>query len=222
MSGDFSYVVKFQKRKTLSLYVLTDGSIEVRAPLRTPQAHIVRFVETRASWVLKTRALQLQRLHWQTPIEPGGPIWLLGEVLTLSVSRGESFSVKPAAPDLLVQTRDPDNREALVRDLERWYRAQAQALFEQRLPLACRRFPDALALPELRLRRMRRRWGSCARDGRITLNTELVKLPLAVIDYVIVHELCHLFEFNHSARFYQWLERVMPDWRPREARLRQF
>lgn len=222
MSGDFSYIVKFQKRKTLSLYVLTDGSVEVRAPLRTSEASIVRFVEARAQWVLKTRAQQLQRLRWQNPVAPGAPQWLLGQPLTLLVERAPAFTVNREGDTLRVGARNPDDWQLLARELERWYRAQAQVLFEQRLPLACRRFPGELAAPELRLRRMRRRWGSCTRGGRVTLNTELVKLPLDVIDYVIVHELCHLFEFNHSPRFYQLLARVMPDWKQRETLLRQF
>lgn len=222
MGGDFSYAVKFQRRKTLSIYVLSDGSVEVRAPLRTPQVHIARFVESRTGWVLKTRALQLQRLRWQNPIEPGAELWLLGDILTLNAQRGAGFSVARGDNELRVTTRNPDNVPALARDLERWYRAQAETVFNERLPLACRRFPGALAPPELRLRRMRRRWGSCTRGGRVTLNTELVKLPLELIDYVIVHELCHLFEFNHSARFYALLGQMMPDWKERERRLRQF
>lgn len=222
MSGDFSYAVKFQKRKTLSLYVLTDGSVEVRAPLRTSQASIVRFVESRVPWILKTREQQLQRVRWQNPVAPGALQWLLGEPLTLHVEHASVFSVKRDEQTLRVATRDPDNIEALTRDLNLWYREQAQRLFEERLPLACQRFPETLAPPELRLRRMRRRWGSCTRSGRITLNTELVKLPLDVIDYVIVHELCHLFEFNHSPRFYQLVAQVMPDWKRRELLLRQY
>ena len=86
----------------------------------------------------------------------------------------------------------------------------------------CQRFPGILTAPELRLRSMRRRWGSCSRQGRVTLNVELVKLPLTLIDYVIAHELCHLFEFNHGKKFYQLLEHVMPDWKQREVMLKQF
>jgi predicted metal-dependent hydrolase len=222
MSGDFSYTVKFQRRKTLGLYVLLDGAIEVRVPMRTAQRTIVAFVEQRADWVLKTRAKQLQRRQWQTSIETSGSSWFLGQPLTLDIRRSASFAVEYDEHSIRVGLRDPDNPEQLERHLGNWYRAQAETIFAERLLLVCQRFPGILAAPELRLRRMRRRWGSCSRGGRVTLNVDLVKLPLSLIDYVIAHELCHLTEFNHGPRFYRLLEYAMPDWKAREALLKQF
>lgn len=72
---------------------------------------------------------------------------------------------------------------------------------------------------DLAVRRMRRRWGSCFRDGRITLNTELVGEADDLVDYVLIHELCHLREFNHGPRFYAAMDRALPDWRERRTRL---
>jgi predicted metal-dependent hydrolase len=222
LNSDFSYTVKFQRRKTLGLYVLLDGAIEVRAPMRTARRTIVAFVEQRVDWVLKTRARQLQRQQWQLPVEDSGSTWFLGEARTLDIRQGGAASVECDGPRLVVGLRDPGNREQLERRLNMWYRDQAQAIFAERLLLVCQRFPGILAAPELRLRRMRRRWGSCSRGGRVTLNVDLVKLPLSLIDYVIAHELCHLTEFNHGPKFYRLLEYAMPDWKAREQLLKQF
>jgi predicted metal-dependent hydrolase len=60
---------------------------------------------------------------------------------------------------------------------------------------------------------MKSRWGSCSTSGSIRLNSQLIKTPLACIDYVILHELCHIAEMNHSQRFYHLLDQVMPEWR---------
>lgn len=222
MSGNFSYAVKFQTRKTLVIYVLEDGNIEVRAPHGLSQTHIVRFIEEKAAWIEKTRAKQTSKHRWQTLIEPGASVWFLGRPRRLEVAQGKLFSILYDDESITVTARDPWSLPALSRQLNDWYRDQAYAVFHERLLLVCQRFPGILAAPELRLRKMRRRWGSCSRSGRVTLNTELVKLPLSMIDYVIAHELCHLTEFNHSKKFYQLLEYVMPDWKQRERVLKQF
>lgn len=220
--SNFQYTVKFQVRKTLSLYVLTDGTVEVRAPHGMNQKHIVSFVEKKSSWVIKTREQQLQRKQWKTMIEPGSKIWFLGTARNLEVKTGKEMAVLCSDESIAVSARDPWNLPRLSRQLNDWYRDQAQQIFSERLILVCQRFPGILAAPELRLRSMRRRWGSCSRSGRVTLNVELVKLPMTLIDYVIAHELCHLFEFNHGKKFYELLEFVMPDWRAREQVLKQF
>jgi predicted metal-dependent hydrolase len=222
VSGDFNYTVKFQRRRTLVLYVMTDGSVEARVPMGTPEAKVVSFVEARAGWVVKTRARQLERLRWQVAVEPGAQLWLLGEQRRLRLETGGAFAVALAPEEMVVSVRDPFNLPLLARQLDGWYREQAAQKFGERLPACCTLFPQLDAPPPLRLRKMRRRWGSCNRRGVVTLNTELVKLPPSLIDYVIVHELCHLFEFNHGPRFYRLMERALPDWKQREAMLRQF
>ena len=74
--------------------------------------------------------------------------------------------------------------------------------------------------PEIRLSNGRTRWGSCHRDGRISLNWRLIQVPLPLVDYVIVHELAHLREMNHSLRFWQSVARVIPDYAARRAKIR--
>jgi predicted metal-dependent hydrolase len=224
MSEDFAYAVKFQRRKTLALHVLAEGVVEVRAPLGLPESHIIKFVEERAAWVLRTREKQQKKHRWQNAVEPGAPLWFMGTPRRLEVHRASipnSGDIFVGAETLQVFARDPHNLPALARQLEEWLRAQASAVFQQRLLVICALFAD-LQPPALRLRKMRQRWGSCSRRGQVTLNTELIKLPPALIDYVIAHELCHLFEFNHGPRFYRRLAQVMPDWRQRESLLKQF
>lgn len=221
MSENFSYSVKFQRRKTLALHVLADGSVEVRAPLGLSERTIVRFVEERAQWIVKTQQKQSTRHRWQNAIEPGAQLWYLGTPRRLEVRTSPLTAVQVDAEALRVFTRDPFNLPVVARQLETFWREQAAILFRERLAIGTLAFPD-IEPPALRLRKMRQRWGSCSQRGHITLNTELIKLPLTLIDYVIAHELCHLFEFNHSPRFYRRLEQAMPDWKQREAMLRQF
>lgn len=215
----FSYSVRFQRRKTIALHVLNDGEFEIRAPVGYRREWIVEFAQTRAEWALGARERVQERQRWRVPPTDGGPAWWLGETLTLAIEPGVRNQVERHGEWLQVRLRESAH---LDRALRAWYRQEAQRIFAERLAVCCARFPEPVAVPPLKLRQMRRRWGSCSRFGVITLNVDLVRLPSELIDYVVMHELCHLFEFNHSPRFYRLQGRAVPDWRAREAWLKRF
>lgn len=100
-------------------------------------------------------------------------------------------------------------------------RARAHALFAERLHVCWAVFGrSGEAMPRLRLRTMRSRWGSLSPAGAMTLNTMLVRVPRECLDAVIFHELCHLRVRNHGPEFYRELSRYVPEWRQRRAELR--
>ncbi|QSI75355.1 M48 family metallopeptidase [Niveibacterium microcysteis] len=116
----------------------------------------------------------------------------------------------------VVPTHDP----AMIRSaLDAWYRQRAREVFAQRLPVIAEPLRWVRELPFVRLQFMKRQWGSCSPSGRITLNPCLVKAPREAIDYVLLHEMCHLEHHNHSPAFYSMLDRHMPDWRKIKERL---
>ncbi|MEQ1151875.1 M48 family metallopeptidase [Acinetobacter johnsonii] len=104
------------------------------------------------------------------------------------------------------------NLESIQSHLKEWYRSRAKIIFEIRLQRILEQALWVGDKPEIRLVTMRTQWGNCSPSGVLTLNPHLVKAPTICIDYVILHELCHLVEYNHSERFYQLLNQVMPDW----------
>jgi len=115
------------------------------------------------------------------------------------------------------QPADAVHTEALV---SAWYADHAKAMFRKRLAVCLKTARGVTkAEPRVIIRKMKTRWGSCSKRGTIMLNTELVKTPTECIDYVIVHELCHLRERSHTPAFYRLLSRCMPDWERRKARL---
>ena len=102
--------------------------------------------------------------------------------------------------------------ESIKSYLNEWYRTRAKVIFEARLQHILEQALWVENYPDIRLMTMRTQWGNCSPSGVLTLNPHLVKAPTICIDYVILHELCHLVEHNHSERFYQLLNQVMPDW----------
>lgn len=215
------YRIRYSRRRTLGLYVSRRGGIEVRAPGGCPAGMIRSFVEDRSDWLFRS----LQRLATLLPPPPrwedGAEHLVLGEARRLRVMAGRRAAVASVPGELQVTVTEvtPVRVESAVRD---WYRQQARTVFQASLD---QWFP-ALELPEdrrpsLKIRAMRARWGSCASHGGINLNLWLLRAPQECVDYVVVHELCHLREFNHSPRFYALMDRVMPDWRVHQAALRQ-
>ena len=143
------------------------------------------------------------------------------------VDESEGKHVRLLRGRLVVPSRYPWSEEPAVlasrteeirRRLEAWYRQRAEEVlpqyFERMLPLV----PWA-DRPPLRLVRMKARWGSCTPQGVVLLNPDLVRAPRHCIEYVILHELCHLREHRHSPFFWQLLAQVCPDWQARRAEL---
>ena len=104
-----------------------------------------------------------------------------------------------------------------------WYATHAQILLDRRIMI----YAELILGPgfetlEIQYRRMKRRWGSYSAQGMLTFNIELVKTPMNCVDYVIIHELCHLVHPNHDKAFYRLMESIIPDWRARKERLELF
>lgn len=144
----------------------------------------------------------------------------LGKQYRLKAVHGDEISVKCQRGYLWVTTPHRPSPETSRDLLEAWYTERALAVFNERLSECHRKVArERIPYPMLAIRKMTRRWGSCTKEGRIILNLEMIKAPKDCIDYVIVHELCHLKEHNHGQKFWKLLARVMPDYEERRRRL---
>lgn len=202
------YALIRSRRKTLALTVDRAGNLTVRAPLRLPAAQIEAFVLEKEGWVEKTRA-RLGRLP--PPPEPltlrdGATLPYLGDVLTLAVA--DVRRVTREGLRLLVPRDARDLAPVL-----RWVDAQARLELWPRVEAMARRL--GLRPTALRLSTAKGRWGSMSTRGTLSLNRALLLCPPDVIDYVAVHELCHMAQPNHSPAFWALVERWMPDYRAR-------
>ncbi len=219
-----SYELRRARRKTLSITVHPDLRVSVAAPLRLSLAQVEAFILQRAPWVLKKiRQFELAPRPAPRQYLSGETHRYLGRQYRLRVLQGSPQGVRQDGEFLWVQVRDKEDSERVRRVLEAWYRVRAAEVYAERLD-ACwpRVVPLGVPRPTVTIRAMRSRWGSARRPNKMTLNLKLVQAPLGLIDYVILHELCHFVEPNHSSRYYQVLERVLPDWRARRAALNAF
>ena len=219
-----AYTLTYALRKTLAIHVHPDRTVIVKAPVGSDFAAVEAFLHKRAPWILRKQA---EFAAAPPPLPPrryvsGESFVYLGRQYRLKVSDGEREWVKLTHSHLEVTTPNKANTRYVQAQIAVWLKHNAQHHFTTRIAALLPRFqPLTLPEPELVVRPMKTRWGSCTSKGKITLNLELMRAPKPCIDYVIVHELCHLVEHNHGKGFYALLDKVMPDWRTHRARLNE-
>lgn len=218
--------IAFTERKRLVITVRPDMQVEVSAPCDRDIAQVLSRVERRATWILKQRRYfeQFQPTMPERRFVSGETHVYLGRQYRLKVAEGSPLEVKLIGRYFHVQHTDRDDASGISGLLENWYFGHAKNLFEHRLRHSleeCRSL-QLRGIPSITVRKMKRRWGSCTKAGNISLNVELSKTPVYCIDYVLVHELCHLRIHSHTPAFYRLLTRCMPDWEKRKERLDLF
>ena len=216
------YSLIFSARKQLKITVFPDGCVSVESPRGRSEDEVAKILRRQARWIAK------QRIHFEkyqplpTPRQyiSGETHRYLGKQYRLRVRQGSAESVKLSGGFLSAMVADVRGVGRVRELVESWYKARAEDVFERRVTACHDRVKRyGIPFPVLRIRKMRTRWGSCRSRGVVTLNTELVRLPTLCIDYLIIHELCHLKIHNHSPAFYRLLDKCLPDWSARRERL---
>jgi hypothetical protein len=220
------YEVVYSARRTLAISVYPDGSVLVKAPEGAFFGSIEETVQRRAGWILKQRR-RFEGL--ERPYTPhreyvsGEAYCFLGRQCRLKVVESQVERVVRSRGMLTVETRTPQDGAHVGELVERWFAHQAERVFTQRLEACSLRITHWLVeKPRLVIRPMKARWGSMTAKGTLTLNPILIQAPTELIDYVILHELCHLREMSHSAAFYALIDQVMPAWREHRQKLNTF
>ncbi|GAL97016.1 metal-dependent hydrolase [Acetobacter tropicalis NRIC 0312] len=207
---------------TLRIKVHPDLTVQAVIPDGTSDADLDKALRPKTRWIWqKLRDFRAVQEH-ATPrmYVSGESHFYLGRRHLLKVHH------QPDAPETVRMLRgrlevsvQERNTLRIQKLLELWYFARAQEVFRHRLSALLPTTLWVTTPPALKLQVMQTQWGNCSPGGTITLNPHLVKAPRDCIDYVILHELCHLKEHNHGPAFWSLLERVMPDWERHKTRL---
>lgn len=215
------YEVRFlASRQTLAIEVHPDSRVLVRAPVGCPEPLIAERVQRRAGWISRQLA-EFESYRPRTPARHyvnGESHLYLGRQYRLKLVEADSAGVKLTRGQLLVSLAGEPNPERVKALLHRWYLDQARSVFTNVLEASLPNL-KGVTHPRLIVRVMQSRWGSLSCAGTMTLNVNLVRAPRPCIEYVVVHELCHIQHRSHDGRFYRLLGRLMPDWEQRKRRL---
>lgn len=208
-------LIRNARARRYVLRLRPDGTARVTVPRGGTVAEARRFAEKNHAWI----EAQLKRPPPPPPVarewRPGSEVLFRGELVALETEAYGAPTIRFGVEKLTVPDLATNLRPAVERHLRR--------LADRELPLRVQEFAalHQLTVRRVTVRNQRSRWGSCSRRGTISLNWRLVQTPPFVRDYIILHELMHLREMNHSARFWQQVERVCPDYAVAERWLKQ-
>ena len=218
-SRTIEFKLEYSNRKSLGITVTPDLQVSVAAPVGASIEKIKEKVKKRAPWIIRQQGFFLQ-FHPKTPPRKyvaGETHLYMGRHYRLKVFKGKRESVNLKGRYIEITTSNKKKVEKLLKD---WYAYHSKTkLFSIADPLI-ERFKKYKATPDtVALRNMPNRWGSCTTEGKIILNPELIKAPKGCIEYVIIHELCHLIHRNHTHKFFALQAKEMPNWEKWKMRL---
>lgn len=219
---EIDFKLSYSTRKTLGITVNPDLTVRVVAPYNSSIEKIKNRIEKKARWIVRQKEFFGDFLP-KTPAKEyvsGETHLYLGKQYRLKLVKARARKVKMTKGYINVYLPDKAEKRVIMLLLNDWYREHALRIFNWRIEASLERFKKhKIAFPKLMVRRMEKRWGSCTPSGMITLNPEIIKAPVGCIDYVIVHELCHIVNRNHDKKFYHLQARVLPDWEKWKNRL---
>lgn len=206
------YSIEYRERKTLGIKVMPDSSVIVVAPVDANQSEIQKKVNDKARWILKQQSF-FDSFQPGTPPRQfisGETHLYLGRQYKLRVEEDKVSTIKLYRGQLIVNVASNDNVQQVLNE---WYKDKAKSIIGEtftQLLLSHKGFNKYS--PTLRVQKMNNRWGSCTPAGKIIINSDLIKAPKVCIEYILIHELCHLVYPNHNKQFYNYLSTFISDW----------
>ena len=211
-SKQIDFRLEYSDRKSLGITVTPDLNVLVKAPADTSLEKVKEKLRKKAPWIIRQQSFFLS-FHPKTPARKfvGGETHLyLGRQYRLKIMQSKLDSVKLKGKFIEVTTTDKARAKQLVNE---WYLQNAKAKFHSIAKPLIDNFKKHKVEPNsIVLREMSTRWGSCTAKGKIILNPELIKAPKGCIEYVIIHELCHLIHHDHTQKFIDLQTKEMKDW----------
>ena len=219
------YKIVYSRRRSVGINIGPDSGVVVRAPYRTSLKTIEKIVRSKSKWIKKhlERHSSLIRLNENKEYIDGESHYYRGNEYFLRLVVSERSFVNIIGDIIEIGLKSEEDKIKIKVLLDRWYREMAQELFRGKFNDILLRLKDYNFLPAgFNVRVMKGRWGSCNSKGKITISADLVKLEETYLEYVILHELCHLKHHNHSPEYYRLLSEVFPKWKSVRKDLRRY
>lgn len=214
---EIKFNIIYRKRKTMSLEIKRDGIINVIAPNGLDKTFIVDKVKNKSDWIIKKldEIEVLNNNRYIRSYESGDIFLYLGkeymlEVLVDKITIGTSVSLEN---NKLIVRSNSNNKDVIQRALKKWYTDETLGIVKERINYYKLFFEDTVT--SIKIKDQKSRWASCTYKNEILFNLRCSMMPIQIIDYIVVHEMCHMEHRNHSKDFYLAVERILPDYKER-------
>lgn len=215
--GTIEFTFERKKINNINLRIKNDGSVYVSAPLQVSVKTVEGFVIIKSEYIRNAVRHFSQRKVKKAEMQyvSGESVTMLGRELQIVVEKDSKEYVSCDGINVNIHVRQPDNYNRKRNLFNAWLDKQCLTVFEDVMHEVHKKFaPYNIAFPQLKIRRMTSRWGSCQPfKGVITLNRRLIEAPKNCIEYVVFHEFCHFIHPDHSKKFYALLQLMLPDWK---------
>lgn len=210
------YQISYAKRKSVGIRLNEDGAIMVRAPKGIPKKQVEEILYKKISWIVKNRdALQKSKTEqMDKEYTTGSYLYYKGKDYVLHlvpVNRKKDETVMLKEGREIYVFAVSKEKEYIKSLLEQWYRKEAKAEIVKKVEHYIQYYKAEYC--SIKIKSMKTRWGSCSSKRNLNFNWKIIMAPEEVIDYLVVHELAHLIEMNHSQRFYAQIEKVLPNYK---------
>ena len=201
-------------RRSLCLTITKDAKLVVHAPKKLNMNEIIKYIEEKEKWILSKQKEIEEKLSINRKVIDYKEFLVFGKKYPIQKIEGLK-KIELTDKSILVPNQDFD---IILKKLKKWYMDNANKVLKERLEY----FADVMQIDYagLKISNSKTRWGSCDSLRNIKLNFRLIMLPHKVIDFVIIHELAHILEFNHSKDFYKIIESVMPTYKTQQRVLK--
>jgi len=222
------YTLTRNAKRNVNFRIKTTGEVCISAPRYVSKAELEKMIQERAKWIVQNRnkIINQKKNAMETNIKNGSQIFLNGQKYYIKLVFGENNRIHFRDNILVFQVKEKykDSQEYINSYFEHWIKEVMYLLANRMIDkylLALEKYH--LSKPKLTIRTMTSRWGSCIPSKcKITINKNLIYPPHQCLEYVVLHELAHLVEANHSSKFYAIIAEVMPDWKERKRILNEF
>lgn len=225
MQESIIITVKRSKRKTACLRIQPDGSVEVRGPYLMSDAFVRSFVESKAEWIIQKRkeVAKYQSKKLTHTYQSGDKFLYLGQEYVLALvaagrKRVELDRMTECENRLILYTTSFEPK-AIEKQVKEWYKKQATGYIASRVHYFSAMISEIYT--GIVMENRKGRWGSCSSKGELTFNWRLIMAPPEIIDYVVVHELCHLKHMDHSPVYWKAVGSILPDYKARREWLKE-